>query len=91
MLLVVDFNDTPWITTTADFASIGGRDFSVGTNDGKGDLVHDLGVFGDGLFVIKFVAWALEDLDVMVGNVAENLERVSFLVPQYICYYLLFA
>jgi hypothetical protein len=38
MVLVVDFNDTPWILPSAHSLTIGGDDFLVGADDGEWDL-----------------------------------------------------
>jgi hypothetical protein len=73
MFLVVDFDDTPWVATAADFATIRGSNFSVCTDDGEGDLGHDLLVFRNSLFIVKLIARALEDLDGVVLDVGKNL------------------
>jgi len=73
MLLVVDLNGTPGVATATDLTTVGGCDFRVGTNNGKGDLRHDLLVLSDGLFVVELVAGALEDLDRVVLDIGEDL------------------
>jgi hypothetical protein len=77
VLLVVNFNDTPWVTTAADFASIGSGDLGVSTDDSERHLGHDLLVLGNGLFVIKLVAGSFEYLDGVVLNVGKDLSNVS--------------
>jgi hypothetical protein len=74
VFLVVDLNHTPGVATATDLASIGAGHFSIGTNNGKGNLGHDLLVLGDGLFVVKLVARAFEDLNRVVLNVGKDLE-----------------
>jgi len=76
VLLVVDLNDTPGVATAADLAAFRSGDLSVGTDNGEGNLVHDFVVLGDGLLVVELVARALEDLDVVVLDVAEDLEMM---------------
>lgn len=76
VLLVIDLNDAPWVATATNLASFGGLDLGVGTNDSKWNLGHDLVVLGDGLLVIELVAWALEDVDVVVVDVCEDLRCI---------------
>lgn len=73
VLLVVDLDDTPWVAATADLAAFGSGDLGVGTDNSEGNLGHDLVVLGNGLLVVELVARALEDLDVVVLDVAEDL------------------
>jgi hypothetical protein len=76
MFLVIDLNDTPGVAAAADFATFGSGDLSVGTDNSEGNLVHDLIVLGNGLLVVELVARALEDLDVVVLDVAEDLGNI---------------
>ncbi|KAI3475748.1 hypothetical protein L1887_62826 [Cichorium endivia] len=73
VLLVVDLDDAPGVAAAADLATFGGGDLGVGADDSEGNLGHDLGVLGNGLLVVELVAGALENLDVVVLNVAEDL------------------
>ena len=74
LLLVVDLNDTPRVATATDLATFGSGDLGVGTDNGEGNLVHDLVVLGNGLLVVELVTRALEDLDVVVLDIAEDLK-----------------
>jgi hypothetical protein len=75
VLLVVHLDDTPGVATAADLAAVGVGDLVIGTDNSEGDLGHDLVVLGDGLLVIELVAGALENLDLVVLDVCENLQR----------------
>ena len=76
VLLVVDLDDSPGVATAADLATFGSGDLGVGTDNGEGYLVHDLVVLGNGLLIVELVARSLEDLDVVVLDVAENLKVI---------------
>jgi hypothetical protein len=78
VLLVVDLDDTPWVATATDFATFGSGDLGVGSNYGEGDLGHDLVVLGDGLLVVKLISWSLEDLDIVVVDVAKYLCKCQY-------------
>jgi hypothetical protein len=86
VLLVVDLNDTPWVATAADLAAFRSGDLGVGTDNGEGNLVHDFVVLGNGLLVVELVARALEDLDVVVLDVAEDLEMVLVVAQEFISF-----
>jgi hypothetical protein len=77
VLLIVDFNDTPWVFASADLATICTRDLRVGTHDSKGDLRHDLVVLGNRLIIIKLVSGTLEYLDVMMFDISKNLKMLA--------------
>lgn len=78
VLLVIDLDDTPGVGTSTDLAAVGAGDLVGGTNNGEGDLGHDLIVLGDSLLVIELVSGTLEDLDAMVLDVGKDLEVVSY-------------
>lgn len=73
VLLVVDLNDTPGVAAATDLAAFGSGDLVVGADNSERHLGHDLVVLGDSLFVVKLVARAFENLNVVVLNVAEDL------------------
>jgi hypothetical protein len=73
VFLVVDFDDTPWVATAADLATIRGSNFSVRANYGEGDLGHDFLVLRNSLLVVKFIAGPLENLDGVVLDIGKNL------------------
>jgi hypothetical protein len=73
VLLVVNLDDTPGVSTAANLATIGAGDLIVGTDNSEGNLGHDLVVLRDCLLVIELVSGALEDLDAMVLDIGENL------------------
>jgi hypothetical protein len=75
VLLVVDLDDTPRVGTTADLATIGASDLVVGTNDSERNLGHDLVVLGDCLLIVELISRTLEDLDTVVFNIGEDLNR----------------
>lgn len=74
VLLIVDLDDTPWVLTTSDLASVGIGNLIGGTNDSEGDLGHDLIVLGNSLLVVELVAGAFKDLDVVVLDVRQDLQ-----------------
>lgn len=78
MLLVVDFNDTPWHSATADLAAISCDNLVIRTDNGKGNLGHDLLVLGNGLLVIELVPGPFEDLDLVVGDIGEDLAWLAY-------------
>lgn len=73
VLLVVDFDDTPWVSAAANLAAFGCRYFGVGTDDCERYLGHDLVILGNGLLVVELVAWALENIDVVVVDISKDL------------------
>lgn len=77
VLLVVHLDETPWVFTSSDLAAVSAGDLGVGTDNSKGDLGHDLVVFGDGLIIIEFISGALEDLDIVVLDIGEDLTLLA--------------
>lgn len=73
MIFVVNFNDTPWIRTAADLASVRCRHLLIGTDDCEGDLASYLLSFRDGFVILILVDGRLEDVDVVISNVGEDL------------------
>jgi hypothetical protein len=77
MLLIVHFNDAPWVSTTAHLAAISSGHLSVGTDNRERHLGHDFVVLSNSLVIIKLVSWAFEDLNVVIGDVIEDLDFIS--------------
>ena len=77
VLLVINLNDTPWVTTTADLAAIGAGDLGSGTDNSERNLGQDLVVLSNGFIIIELVTWPLEDLDVVELNVRKDLANMS--------------
>lgn len=77
VVFIIDFDDAPWISTTADFTAIGRLDQLVRADDGEGDLAGNLFRLSKRLFVFVLIGGCLEDVDVMVGNVGKNLPPKS--------------
>ena len=65
VLLVVNLDDAPRVTTSADLAAIGAGDLGSGTDNSEWDLGQDLVVLGNRLVIIKLVTWTLENLNVV--------------------------
>jgi hypothetical protein len=84
VFLVIDFNHTPGVATSTDFASLRRLDLSVGSDNGKRHLRHYLVVLGYGLVIIKVVARALEDVDLVVVNIRKNLTPLLTIIPRII-------
>ena len=82
VLLVVNLDDTPWVTTSADLAAIGAGDLGSGTDNGKWNLGQDLVVLGNSLVIIKFVTWTLEDLDVVELDIGKDLANLLARISQ---------
>lgn len=76
VLLIVNLDNTPWVTTTADLAAIGAGDFGSGTNNSERNFGQDLVVLGNRLIIIELVTWSLEDLDVVELDVRKNLIKM---------------
>lgn len=76
VLLVVNLNDTPWVTTSANLAAIGAGNLGSGTDNSERNLGQDLVVLSNGLVIIELVAWALEDLDVVELDVRKDLANM---------------
>jgi hypothetical protein len=74
VLLVINLDDTPGVSTATNLAAVGTSDLVVGTDNSEGNLGHDLVVLRDCLLVIELVSGALEDLDTMVLDIGENLD-----------------
>ena len=77
VLLVVNLNDTPRVTTSADLAAIGAGDLGGSSDNCERNLGQDLVVLGNRLVVIKLVTGTLEDLDVVVLDIRKDLRNVS--------------
>jgi hypothetical protein len=69
VLLIVDLNNTPWVTTSADLAAIGTCDLGCSSNDRKRNLGQDLVVLSNSLVIVKLVTRTFEDLDVVVLDI----------------------
>lgn len=76
VLLVVNLDDTPRVTTSADLAAIGAGDLGSCTDNGEWNLGQDLVVLSDGFVIIKLVTWTLEDLDVVELDIGKDLANM---------------
>jgi len=77
VVLIVDLNHTPRITTTADMSTLGIGDLSIRSDNSKRNFRHDLIVLRNSFLVIKLVTWAFENADAVVSEVVENLELLE--------------
>lgn len=78
VLLIVNLNDTPGVSTTTDVATIMSLDKLIGTNDGERDLACNFLCLSNSLLVLIFISRRLENLNVVIGNIGKDLtERVS--------------
>ena len=77
VFLVVNLDDTPWITAPTNFATISSSHLGVGTDDSEGNLRHNLIVLCNSLLIIKLISGTFEYLDFVVMDVCENLYSVS--------------
>jgi hypothetical protein len=80
VLLVVDFNDTPGVATATNAATISSGNLRVGTDNGEGNLGHDLLVLGNSLLIVELVAGALEDLDGVLFDIGKDLDELASMV-----------
>jgi hypothetical protein len=77
VLLIVDFDDTPGVATATDAATISSSYLRVGTDNGEGNLGHDLLVLGNGLLIVELVAGTLENLDRVLFDIGKDLEELA--------------
>jgi hypothetical protein len=75
VFLVVNLNDTPRVTTSANLAPIGAGDLRIGTNHSEWNLGHNLVILRNCLIIIEFVTGSFKDLDVVVLNICEYLKK----------------
>lgn len=73
VVLVVNFDNTPWVRTAPDFATIRCLDKLIRTDNSERDLASDLFSFGERLLVLVLVGRRLENVNVVVGNIGQNL------------------
>lgn len=78
VVLVVDLDYTPWVCTTAHFATIRRLYQAVGADNGEWNLACDFFSFGKGFLILVLVCRRLEDMDVVVRNVSQDLLEVDF-------------
>ena len=74
VFFIVDFDHTPWVSSAAHLAPIGRWDLGISADNREWHLGHDLVVLCNGLFVVELISWTFEDLNIVVGNVGENLK-----------------
>jgi hypothetical protein len=74
VFLVIDFNDAPWIAAASYFAAFWVCDLVVGTDNGKGDFGKNFLILCDRFFIVEFISWALEDMNIVVRNIGKNLK-----------------
>ena len=77
VVFVVNFDDTPWITSTANFPAVGIRYLGIRSNNSERNLGKDFLVFCYRLFVVELVLGPFEDLDGVEVDIGQNLEIVS--------------
>lgn len=75
VLLVVDLDDTPGVATATDATTVSSGHLGVGTNNGEGNLGHDLLVLSNGLLIVKLVSGAFEDLEGVLFDIGKDLEE----------------
>lgn len=73
VVLVINLDDTPGVNTTADNAAIGGLDRLIRTDYGKRNLACYFFSLGDSFLILVLIRGGLEYLDIVVGNIRENL------------------
>jgi hypothetical protein len=73
MFLIVNLNDTPWIATASNLATLWIGDFVVGTNHREWNFGHNFLILSNGFFVIEFVAGSFKDLNGVVLDIGKNL------------------
>jgi len=69
VVLIVDFNNTPRVGTTANLTAIGGVDKVVRADNSKRNLAGNLLCLGNGLLILVVISRCLENMDVVMGNV----------------------
>jgi hypothetical protein len=78
VLLVINFNDTPWVTTSTDLAAVGTGYLRIGSNYSKWNLGNNLVILSNCLLVIELVSWTFEYLDIVVLDVSQDLAQSVF-------------
>ena len=73
VLLVVDLNNTPGVGTATDFTTIRSCHDLVRADNGEGDLAGNLLGLGQRFLVLILVSGGLEDVNLVEGNISENL------------------
>ena len=82
VVLVVHLNDTPGVRTSADLATVRCFHNFIRAYNGKRNLASDLFSLGDGLLIFVFISGCLEDMDIMMGNVGQDLRWSRALEPR---------
>lgn len=77
VILVVNLDDTPWVSTTTDVTAIGSLDKLIRTNNGERNFASNFLGLGDSLLILILVSGRLENLNVVVGNVSKNLHSAD--------------
>jgi TctA family transporter len=75
VLLVVDLDDTPGVATATDATTVSSGHLGVGTNNGEGNLGHDLLVLSNGLLIVKLVTGTFKDLEGVLFDIGKDLEK----------------
>lgn len=73
VVLVINLDHTPRVNTAADNAAIGSLDGLIRTDNSKRNLAGDFLGLSNSFLILVLVSGRLEYLDVVVGNVRENL------------------
>jgi hypothetical protein len=73
VFLIVNFNDTPRIGTSADLTTVRGVHNMVGTNNCERNLTRDFLSLSKGFLIFILIAGRLEDVDIVMSNVCKNL------------------
>ena len=72
MLLIINFNNSPGVLSTANLFT-DNLNFGIGSNNGKRHPGHNLPRLKNCLLVVSFVNLGRVYLNFVVGNVFENL------------------
>jgi hypothetical protein len=73
VVLVINLNNAPWISTTADLSTVWSINKFVRANDSKWYFACNLFGFCNSLFIFIIVDRRLEDVDIVGSNVGKNL------------------
>jgi hypothetical protein len=73
MILIIHFDDTPWISPSAHLTAIRSSHNLVGADNSKGYFAGNFLVLGNSLFILVFIRGRLEDVDIVMCNIRKDL------------------
>jgi len=78
VLLIVDLNNTPRVSTATDLTTIGSRHDLVRANNSKWNLAGNLLGLCQRLLILVLVRGGLEYVNLVEGDIRENLSKIQY-------------